>query len=120
MIHFRMTAEKARVLFNVKDGELYWAENEAVFESVRGKLAGWSGKGGNKVVTAMTCCYATSDLVCLIESGEWPCYEDMITCAAAIKARYKETKKKQLTEDYIENIQSRIELVDRMVEERSA
>lgn len=120
MVEFRMTAEKAKALFEIKDGGLYWSHIEAVYEPVRGRLAGWSNGGQNIVVKALGNFYAASDLLHLIENGEWPCYEDRMTCAAVLTARYKKKKRKQLTESVSESLKRRIDLINQIVSEKNA
>lgn len=75
MKKFRMSAEIARVLFKAKDGVLFWADNGAVSEAVRGRRVGATSSNfeqtsylGNR--------YDTADLLHLVERGEWPAYED--------------------------------------------
>ena len=75
MKKFRMSAEIARVLFDAKDGVLFWADNGAVNEAVRGRRVGATSSNfeqtsylGNR--------YDTADLLHLVERGEWPAYED--------------------------------------------
>jgi hypothetical protein len=75
MKKFRMSAEIARVLFEAKDGVLFWADNGAVNEAVRGRRVGATSSNfeqtsylGNR--------YDTADLLHLVERGEWPAYED--------------------------------------------
>ena len=75
MKKFRMSAEIARVLFEAKDGVLFWADNGAVNEAVRGRRVGATSSNfeqtsylGNR--------YDTADLLHLVERGEWPPYED--------------------------------------------
>ena len=61
--------------FEAKDGVLFWADNGAVNEAVRGRRVGTASKNfeqtsylGNR--------YDTADLLHLVERGEWPAYED--------------------------------------------
>lgn len=75
MKKFRMSAEIARVLFEVKGGVLFWADNGAVHETARGRRAG--SASSNFEHTSYLCNrYDTADLLHLVERGEWPAYED--------------------------------------------
>lgn len=76
MKKFRMSAEIARVLFEAKDGVLFWSDNGAVNEAVRGRRVGATSSNfeqtsylGNR--------YDTADLLYLVERGEWPPYEEL-------------------------------------------
>ena len=115
MARFRMTDEVASVLFEVKNGMLYWSHSEAVYDPVRGKRVG-SAKDQYKVTTVMGNIYSTVDLVHLIKNGEWPAYEDMVTSSAAILSRSK--SRKPLTSEKIKSFKERAAIVEREIQER--
>lgn len=75
MKKFRMSAEIARVLFEAKDGVLFWANNNAVNEAVRGRRVG-SAANNFEYTAYLGNRYDTADLLYLVERGEWPPYED--------------------------------------------
>lgn len=75
MKKFRMSAEIARVLFEAKDGVLFWADNGAVNEAVRGRRVG-ATSSNFKQTSYLGNRYDTADLLHLVERGEWPAYED--------------------------------------------
>ncbi|WP_298065190.1 hypothetical protein [uncultured Acinetobacter sp.] len=75
MKKFRMSAEIARVLFEVKDGYLFWANNGEVYETVRGRRVG-SAANNFEYTAYLGNRYDTADLLHLVEHGEWPAYED--------------------------------------------
>lgn len=76
MKKFRMSAEIARVLFEVKDGYLFWSSSSSVSEVVRGRRVGTASKNFEQTAYLGNL-YDTSDLLYLVEHGEWPPYEEL-------------------------------------------
>ncbi len=76
MKKFRMSAEIARVLFEVKDGYLFWSSSSSVSEVVRGRRVGTASKNFEQTAYLGNL-YDTADLLHLVEHGEWPPYEEL-------------------------------------------
>ncbi len=117
MSQFRMTDEIATILFTVKNGMLYWSHSDAVYEPVRGKRVG-SASTGHNITTVMGNGYATADIVYLIEHGEWPAYEEIVTKSGMLSSRFKGVDRKPMTREQAELFAERIEIIERELQER--
>ena len=127
MARFEMTAARARLLFELKDGVLFWADNEAVSERMRGKRAGTKERSGAYILVAcLGEVYSLAHLRYLIENGRWPKYEDcfgvpssMLSLVAASKRKRKQSL--ESGDEYLSDlIEMRVEIMDALIEEKQA
>ena len=98
MKKFRMSAEIARVLFDAKDGYLFWADSSAVSEVVRGRRVGTASKNFEQTVYLGNL-YDTSDLLHLVEHGEWPPYEELQKALKTKKQKNSLAKREHRVQD---------------------
>lgn len=98
MKKFRMSAETARVLFEAKDGYLFWADSSAVSEVVRGRRVGTASKNFEQTVYLGNL-YDTSDLLYLVEHGEWPPYEELQKALKTKKQKNSLAKREHRVQD---------------------
>ena len=127
MVRFKMTAARARLLFVLKDGAVFWADNEAVSERMRGKQAGKRERSGAYLmVSCLGEVYFLSHIRHLIKYGKWPDYEDAYSVpnaflVAAASARKKHSENVASGDEYMNDlIEMRLDIMDALIEERQA
>ena len=126
MVRFKLTAARARILFVVKDSVVFWADNEAVSERMRGKQAGKKERSGAYLmVSCLGEMYMLSHIRHLIKYGKWPDFEDAFSVpnsflVAVASARKKHAENLANGDEYMNDlIEMRLDIMDEMIAEKN-